>query len=78
MPLHGQMIRRGLAPIQCQPKEAIALCGVAKYSKTIHYIYNYRLFIKDYSLLQGLQDFSTLQQILSFEIGLKCIINDYN
>jgi len=30
------------------------------------------------SLLKGVQEFSTLKQIISFEIGLKCIISDYN
>jgi len=30
------------------------------------------------SLLKGLQEFSTLKQTISFEIGLKCIISDYN
>ena len=30
------------------------------------------------SLLEGLQEFPTLKQTISLEIGLKCIISDYN
>jgi hypothetical protein len=30
------------------------------------------------SLLEGLQGFPTLKQIVSLNIGLKCIISDYN
>ena len=30
------------------------------------------------SLLEGLQDFPTLKQVVSLEIGLQCTISDYN
>jgi len=44
-------------------------------SKNIHFIYIITFLD---SLLNELQEFSTLQQTISFEIGLKCIISDYN
>jgi hypothetical protein len=30
------------------------------------------------SLLEGLQEFPTLKQFISLDIGLKCILSDYN
>jgi hypothetical protein len=44
-------------------------------SRNIHFLY---MIIFLDSLLKGLQEFPTLKQIISLEIGLKCIISDYN
>jgi len=44
-------------------------------SKNIHII-NIIIFLN--SLSKGPQNFSTLKQIISLDIGIKCIINDYN
>ncbi len=44
-------------------------------SRNIHFLYIIT-FLE--SLLEGLQEFSTLKQIISLEIELKCIISDYN
>ena len=43
--------------------------------KNIHFIYIITFLD---SLLKGLQEFSTFKQIIFLEIGLKCIISDYN
>ena len=44
-------------------------------SKYIHFLYIITFLD---SLLEGLQGFSTLKQIVSLNIGLKRIISDYN
>jgi hypothetical protein len=44
-------------------------------SKYIHFLYIITFLD---SLLEGLQGFPTLKQIVSLNIGLKCIISDYN
>jgi hypothetical protein len=44
-------------------------------SSNIHFMY--KMSFLD-SLLEGLQEFPTLKQIISLEIELKCIISDNN
>ena len=44
-------------------------------SRNIHFLY--KIAFLDF-LLEGLQEFPTLQQIISLQIGLKCITSDYN
>ena len=44
-------------------------------SRNIHFLYIITFLD---SLLEGLQECPTLKQITSLEIGLKCIISDYN
>ena len=44
-------------------------------SRNIHFLY--KIPFLDF-LLEGSQEFPTLKKIISLEIGLKCIISDYN
>jgi hypothetical protein len=43
--------------------------------KNIHFLYIITFLD---SLLEGLQECPTLKQFVSLDIGLKCIISDYN
>jgi hypothetical protein len=44
-------------------------------SRNIHFLYMITFFD---SLLEGLHEFPTLKRFVSLDIGLKCIISDYN
>jgi hypothetical protein len=44
-------------------------------SRNIHFLYIITFLD---SLLEGLQEFPALKQFVSLDIGLKCIISDYN
>jgi hypothetical protein len=44
-------------------------------SRNIHFLYIITFLD---SLLEGLQEFPTLEQLVSLNIRLKCIISDYN
>ena len=44
-------------------------------SRNIHFLYIITFLD---SLLEGLQEILTLKQFVSLDIGLKCIISDYN
>ena len=44
-------------------------------SRSIHFLYIITFLD---SLLEGLQEIPVLKKIISLEIGLKCIISDYN
>jgi hypothetical protein len=43
-------------------------------SRNIHFLYIITFLD---SLLEGLQEFPTLKQFVSLDVGLKCIISDY-